>query len=115
MALLDSILKGRVLNVSYIILHHILSTPCIAKRSLPHGSIFTHILKQFWVPIIEPTFLNPKELGDKAIANLGFIWTEDKWCKNERYKNKGTTLAPIDHCFFNDVLPPNQLLDLNAP
>ena len=84
MALLDSILQGGVLNVGYIIIHHMLSTLCIAKQSLPHGSIITYILKHFRVPIIEPTFFNPKELIDEAIANLGFIWVEDKWCKDQR-------------------------------
>ena len=73
--LLSKLLKKIVVKLKkmYIILHHMLSTPCLVKRSLPYTSIITRILKYFQVPITEPTFLNSKELGDEAIANLGFI------------------------------------------
>ena len=81
-AILDCIREGRVLNVGYIILYHMLGTPCIDKRSLYYGSIIIRILQYFRVPITEPIFLNPRELGDKATANLGFVWKEDQWCKN---------------------------------
>lgn len=114
-AIMDCILEGRVLNIGYIILHNMLNTPHITKKSLPYGSIITRILKFFKVPITEPTFLNPKELGDEAIANLGFIWVEDHWRKDRRYKNKSTELAPTDHRLFNDILPPDKLPDLSAP
>ena len=70
MALLDSILQGRVLNVGYTILHHMLNSVGIAKRSLPFGNIITRILKHFRVPIIKATFFSSKELRDEAIANL---------------------------------------------
>lgn len=40
-AILDCILEERVLNIGYIILHHMLSTPNLAKRSLPYASIIT--------------------------------------------------------------------------
>ena len=59
-AILDCILEGRVLHVGYIILHHMLSTPCIAKKSLSYASIITRILKYFQVPITEQPFLNPR-------------------------------------------------------
>ena len=103
-----------MLNIGYIILHHMLSTQCIAKISLPYASIITRILKYFRVPIIEPAFLNSRELRDEAIANLRFIWVENRWYKDWRYK-KVTEIAHTDHRFFNDVLPPHMLPDLNAP
>lgn len=53
-SILDSILEGRVLNVGYIIVQHMLSTPCIGKHSLPFGSIITRILKHFLGHITEP-------------------------------------------------------------
>ena len=40
-AILDCILEGRVLNVSYIIFHHMLNTPYITKRSILYASIIT--------------------------------------------------------------------------
>ena len=30
-----------------------------------------------------------------SYSQFGFIWEEDKWCKDQRYKNKGTALAPL--------------------
>ena len=38
-AILDCILEERVLNIGYIILHHMLSTPNLAKRSLPYAAL----------------------------------------------------------------------------
>ncbi|KAH9781377.1 hypothetical protein KPL71_008441 [Citrus sinensis] len=86
----------------------------IAKRSLPYASIITQILKFFRVPITEPISLNSRELGDEAIANLGFYWRNDRWYKDQRNK-KVTELAPTDHRFFNDVRPPHLLPNLSAP
>ena len=103
-----------MLNVGYIILHHMLSTPSLVKRSLPYASIITRILQYFRVPITEPTCLNSRELGDEAIVNLGFYWRDNGWHKDRRNK-KVTEIAPIDHRFFNDVLPPHLLPDLSAP
>ena len=113
-AILDCILEERVLNIGYIILHHMLSTPSLAKRSLPYASIITRILEYFRVPITEPISLNSRELGDVSVANLGFYWRDDRWRKDQRNK-KVTELAPTDHRFFNDVRPPHLLLDLSAP
>ena len=112
-AILDCILESRVLIVDYIIFHHILSTPCLAKTSFPYASIITRILQYFLVPITEPTFLNSRELGDEAIANLGFYWKENRWYKDQRNK-KVSEIAPIDHRFFNDVLPPHLLPNLST-
>ncbi|KAH9704323.1 hypothetical protein KPL70_011410 [Citrus sinensis] len=38
-AILDCILEEKVLNIGYIILHHMLSTPNLAKRSLPYAAL----------------------------------------------------------------------------
>ena len=113
--ILDYILEGRILNVGYVILHHMLSTQCVVKRSISYASIITRILKYFLVLITEPTFLNPRELGDEVIANLRFIWVENRWYKDWRYKLNVTEIAPTYHHFFNDVFPPHKLLNLSAP
>ena len=77
-----------------------LSTPCIAKRSLAYASIITLILKYFRVLITEPTFLNPMELGDEVIANLRFIWMENRWYKDWRYKLKVTEICSYRSSFL---------------
>ena len=103
-----------MLNVGYIILNHMLTTPSLAKRSFPYASIITRIVQYFQVLITEPTFLNSRELGDETIANLGFYWRDNRWYKDQRNK-KVTEIAPIDHHFFNNVLSPHLLPDLSAP
>ncbi|KAH9671168.1 hypothetical protein KPL70_017253 [Citrus sinensis] len=113
-AILDCILEERVLNIGQIILHHMLSTPSLAKRSLPYASIITQILEYFRVLVTESISLNSRKLGDDSIANLGFYWRDDSWHKDQRNK-KVTELAPSDHRFFNDVRPPHLLPDLSAP
>ncbi|KAH9704287.1 hypothetical protein KPL70_011393 [Citrus sinensis] len=113
-AILDCILEERVLNIGYIILHHMLSTPNLAKRSLPYASIITRILEYFRVPITEPISLNSRELGDESIANLGYYWSDDQWRKDNRNKMVGD-IAPRDHRFFKDVRLPHLFPDLSAP
>lgn len=114
-AILASILEERVLNVGYIILQHMLSTQKIPKRSLPFSTIITHILKHFRVPLIKPNPLGTKELGDKVIANLEFIWMEDQWVKYPRYKSKFTNIALADDHIFNDILSLEELPDFSNP
>ena len=58
--------------------------------------------------------MNSRELGDEAIANLGFYWMDNRWNKDRRNK-KVIEIALTDHRFFNDVLPPHMLPDLSAP
>lgn len=113
--LLDSILVGRKLNVGYIILQHMRSTLGITTRSLPFGSIISRILTHFRVPIAEPAHDEPKELGPDVLGSLGFERDLNYvgWFKNENLPNKPTQMAPTDHKFFNDVLPPDKLPDLS--
>ncbi|KAH9791901.1 hypothetical protein KPL71_003915 [Citrus sinensis] len=113
-AILDCILEERMLNIGYIILHHMLSTYSLAKRSLPYASIITRILEYFHVPITESISLNSRELGDDSIPNLDFYCKDDNWHKDQRNK-KVTELALSDHRFLNDVRPPHLLRDLSAP
>ena len=113
-AILDCILERRVLNIGYIILNHMLSTPNLAKRSLPYASIINRILDYFHVPITEPISLNSRELGDESIANLGYYRSDDQWRKVNR-NNKVGDIVPRDHRFFNDVCLPHLLPDLSAP
>lgn len=68
-ALLDSILESKKLNVGYIIIQHMLDAQNIGNRSLLFS---TCILQYFWVPIAKPSFVKPKEFGNEAIISLGF-------------------------------------------
>ncbi|KAH9668541.1 hypothetical protein KPL70_021452 [Citrus sinensis] len=49
-ALLDSLLTDRPINLGYIIVRHMLSTPAVNHRLLPYGSIITKILRRFELP-----------------------------------------------------------------
>ncbi|KAH9685791.1 hypothetical protein KPL70_014095 [Citrus sinensis] len=49
-ALLDSLLTDRPINLGYIIVRHMLSTPAVNHRLLPFGSIITKILRRFELP-----------------------------------------------------------------
>lgn len=81
------------------------TTPDIRSHSLPYSSIITHIPKHFNVPITEPLLNESKELGEKNIINLGFVWdiNYDVWVKNRNMKNEPTKMALTDHQIVNDV------------
>lgn len=40
---------------------------------------------------------------------------EDQWVKDMRYNGKVVELAPSDHHIFNDILSPEELIDLSNP
>ena len=42
--LLDSLIRGRQVHLSFTIVRHMLSTPNVSNRSLPYGSIISKIL-----------------------------------------------------------------------
>lgn len=107
--ILDSVIEGKVLNIRYIILHHMLSILKISNCSLSFSSIITRILKHFYIPLDEPKTLGTKGLSDEAISNLRFIWEEDQWAKDCRYKDKVTYMALTDDHICNDILSPGKL------
>ena len=49
--LLDSLRERRTINLGYVILRHMLSTPGVNNRLLPYGSIISKILLHFQVLI----------------------------------------------------------------
>lgn len=92
--LLDSILLGRKLDIGYIILQHMFSSPNIESHFLPYGIIVTCILKHFNVFIIEPPLCKSKELSKEIIMSLVFEWNvnNDVWVNNRNLKNKPTEI-----------------------
>lgn len=81
---------------------------------MPLGNIMTQILKYFWVPIDEMTFMKPRELEDDTIASLGFMRENGSWVSNLAAKNKSILMAPTNFCMLNNVLPSNQLSDIHG-
>ena len=49
--LLDSLLTGRPINLGYIIMRHMLTTPAVNHCLLPYGNIISKILRYFQVPL----------------------------------------------------------------
>ena len=108
-ALIDSILKHRPVNLGYTIIRTMLSILKLIIRSLPCGHFITRILKHFWVPINEPSFKDSKSIGDEAICALGFEWRNRAWVKFT--DNKYIFLAPSDDRPLNDVVHTDPLPD----
>ncbi|KAH9791791.1 homogentisate geranylgeranyltransferase [Citrus sinensis] len=48
--LLDSLITGRSINLGYVIVRQMLSTPAVNHRLLPYGNIITKILRRFEPP-----------------------------------------------------------------
>ena len=61
--LVDSLIRGRKVHLTFTIMRHILSTPAVSNQSLPYGSIISKILRHFDVPLIEPVYVETKKLG----------------------------------------------------
>ena len=72
--LLDCLLRRRPVNLGYIILHHMLSTPAMKNKLLPYGSIITRILRYFRIFIIERVYDETKRLGGDIILGISFHW-----------------------------------------
>lgn len=71
-ALLNSILRHRLVIFGYMIIRNLLTIPSLISRSLPYGHFITRILKYFRVPINEPFCKLSKSIGDKVVCALGF-------------------------------------------
>ncbi|KAH9799739.1 hypothetical protein KPL71_000448 [Citrus sinensis] len=106
-ALIDCILRHRLVDLGYTIVRNMLSIPKLITRSLPYGHFITRILKFFDVPIKEPTCRPSKGIGDEAIVGLGFEWKNGTWVKYS--ENKFTFLAPSDDRPLNAVVLADQL------
>lgn len=106
-ALIDSILRHRLINLRYTIIRSMLTIPNIKFRSLPYCHFITRLLKYFRVPINEPSCNLTKCIGDEAVCALGFEWHNGAWMKFK--ENKYTFLAPSDDRPLNAVVLVNQL------
>ncbi|KAH9801446.1 hypothetical protein KPL71_001040 [Citrus sinensis] len=106
-AMIDYILRGRLVDLGYSIIRTMLSIPALITRSLPYGHFITRILKFFEVPILEPSCRPSKGIGDEVIVGLGFEWKDGTWVKYS--DNKFTFLAPSDDRPLNAVIPTDQL------
>ncbi|KAH9763010.1 hypothetical protein KPL70_001029 [Citrus sinensis] len=106
-AMIDYILRGRLVDLGYSIIRTMLSIHALITRSLPYGHFITRILKFFEVPILEPSCRPSKGIGDEVIVGLGFEWKDGTWVKYS--DNKFTFLAPSDDRPLNAVIPTDQL------
>ena len=70
--LLDCLIMGRPINLSYVIVQHMLSTLAVNHRLLPNGSIISKILLHFQVPLQDVVYTETKQIGPKAMTSIGF-------------------------------------------
>lgn len=113
-ALLDYILRGRLVNLGYTIIRHMLCSFSVVNCSLPHDNFIIRILKLFQVPTYEPTFNPTKVVGEKKnIYSLGFDWQNEERMKIKQ--DKSSLLALRDDRILNVVIPADQLSDFSLP
>ena len=110
-ALLDSLLTDRPINLGYIIVRHMLSTPAVNHRLLRYGSIITKILRRFEVPLLDTGHMETRRIGPEAMTSIGFSKMNGQWIKTSNSKNQDTLIAPEDDRMLNDIYPPDQLPD----
>ncbi|KAH9669926.1 hypothetical protein KPL70_021986 [Citrus sinensis] len=110
-ALLDSLLTDCPINLRYIIVRHILSTPAVNHRLLPYDSIITKILRHFEVSLLDTGHMETRRIGPEAMTSIGFSRKNGQWIKTSNSKNRATLIAPEDDQMLNDIYPPDQLPD----
>ncbi|KAH9745941.1 hypothetical protein KPL70_004261 [Citrus sinensis] len=110
-ALLDSLLTDRPINLGYIIVRHMLSTPAVNHRLLPYGSIIIKILRRFEVPLIDTGHMETRQIGPEAMTSIGFSRKNGVWIKTSNSKNRDTLIAAEDDRMLNDIYPSDQLPD----
>ncbi|KAH9725866.1 hypothetical protein KPL70_008032 [Citrus sinensis] len=110
-ALLDSLLTDRPINLGYIIVRHMLSTPVVNHRLLPYGSIITKILRRFKVPLLDTGHMETRRIGPEAMTSISFSRKNGEWIKTSNAKNRDTLIAPEDDRMLNDIYRPDQLPD----
>ena len=109
--LLDSLIRGRQVHLSFTLLHHMLSTLALSNRSLLYGSIISKILRHFHVHLTKPIYVETKKLGREIISGIGFYLRQGKWIKVTSSKNEDTLGAPDDNRMLNDVYSEDELPD----
>ena len=109
--LLDSLITGRPINLGYIIVWQMLSTPVVNHRLLPYGNIISKILRHFEVPLRDAGYMETKRIGPEAMTSIRFFRRNGKRIKTSTSKNRDTLIAPEDDRMLNDVYPPDQLSD----
>ncbi|KAH9649201.1 Integrase catalytic domain-containing protein [Citrus sinensis] len=109
--LLDSLLTDRPINLGYVIVRHMLSTPAVNHRLLPYGSIITKILRRFEVPLLDTRHMETRWIGPEAMTSIGFSRKNGEWIKTSNSKNRDTLIAPEDDRMLNDIYPPDRLPD----
>ena len=112
-ALIDCILRRRLVNLGYTNIRTMLYIPNLITRSLPYGHFITQILKYFKVSINEPSCKPSKSIRDEVVYALGFKWKNKTWVKFTY--SKFIFLAPIDDRPLNVVVPADQLPDFSLP
>lgn len=112
-AILDSLLTDRPINLGYIIVRHMLSTPAVNHRLLPYGSIITKILRRFEVPLLDTGHMETRRIGPEAVTSIGFSRKNGVWIKTSNSKNPDTLIAAEDDRMLNDIYTPDQLPDLD--
>ncbi|KAH9724699.1 hypothetical protein KPL70_007586 [Citrus sinensis] len=110
-ALLDSLLTDRPINLGYIIVRYMLSTPAVNHRLLPDGSIITKILQRFKVPLLDTGHMETQRIGPEAMTSISFSRKNGVWIKTSNSKNRDTLIAPEDDRMLNDIYPSDQLPD----
>ncbi|KAH9670243.1 hypothetical protein KPL70_016903 [Citrus sinensis] len=108
---LDKDEKDRPINLGYIIVRHMLSTPAVNHRLLPYGNIITKILRRFEVPLLDIGHMETRRIGPKAMTSIGFSRKNGVWIKTSNSKNRDTLIAAEDDRMLNDIYPPDQLPD----
>ena len=109
--LLDSLLTGRPINLGYIIMRHMLTTPAVNHHLLPYGNIISKILWYFQVPLRDAVYKEISQIGPEAMSSISFSRKNGQWIKTKNSKNRDTLLAPEDDRMLNDIYPPDQLPD----
>ena len=107
--LLDSLFTGRPINLRYVILRRMLSTPSVNHCLLPYDSIISKILRHFQVPFWDVVYKETKLIDSEAMTSIGFSRKNDEWLKTSNSKNRDTLVALEDDRMLNDVYPPDQL------
>ena len=105
--LLDSFITGRPINLSYVIMRHMLSTPTVNHRLLPYGSIIIKIPRRFEVFILDAGYTETRQIGSEAMTSIGFSRKNGQWINTKNSKNWDTLIAREDNRMLNDIYSPD--------
>ena len=86
--LLDSLITGQSINLEYVIVRHMLSTPAVNHCLLPYGSINSKILRHFQVPLRDVVYKETKRIGLEGMTSIGF--TNKRTTNGSRPQTPGT-------------------------